>query len=629
MTVPTHLVEVAFASDPGDDPQIWTDITEWVPSWSTSGGQTEPAGKFSPQTASFVVENDDRRFDPTNTLSPYAPGVLPMRRIRLTVEGEVLFTGFVEEWPIRRQSGYSKISVTASDGSESLEQDPLPSVWEAELRSDPPAGWYRLGESSGTVAEDASGNDNHFTYEEGATFNSRAGLVADDTDNAIEFSVVGMRAIGPPVVTAYPFTVSAVIQTTTERTFTDRTLWQAVGVAGEYVNLAVFPDDHAYAGQLYASISSGGVLRARRAGGALNDGEVHVVTWVATSASSWTFVIDGAVASQTSITAGSPAFPSLNRASIGASPETVFTAEIEYQLFGGIVDEFAIYSSAMSTTRAATQHKAATAPWDGDTTGERAAKVLDLAGWPDDLRSIDTGQVVLGAAQIQGTTARAYLEDLATTEAGAFYFDRDGSVRFRERHALYRAPMTEVQATLTDLPDYDTPDFGLVYTEIQPSVPKSAIANVVTVNGDGVSVTVEDSSSRAKFLRRPATIGPILTSDSAEVRYRAQFELAQRRAELLVLGEVRLDPIAFPDLWDAILTLHYEDRVRVLAHPLGGGDPIDVEAFIGSVSHESSGDEWVTTWRLFETEALDAAPWSVFGDGSTTASQFGAARFAY
>jgi hypothetical protein len=72
-------------------------------------------------TLELELENSDRRFDPSWTLGPYAPNVLPMRRVRLrAVRGGTsyyLFTGYIEEWP----HGYtgnliSRARVRAVDG---------------------------------------------------------------------------------------------------------------------------------------------------------------------------------------------------------------------------------------------------------------------------------------------------------------------------------------------------------------------------------------------------------------------------------------------------------------------------------------------------------------------------------
>ncbi len=103
MASPTITVEVAFTTAPLAVPS-WTDITAYLVSIPRiKRGRQDELGRTEAGEAEVVLNNLDRRFDPTNVAGAYYPNVLPMRRIRITaVFSSVtyrLFTGFIEDWP--------------------------------------------------------------------------------------------------------------------------------------------------------------------------------------------------------------------------------------------------------------------------------------------------------------------------------------------------------------------------------------------------------------------------------------------------------------------------------------------------------------------------------------------------
>lgn len=105
MAWPTIAVAIAF----GDPPltalasNVWTDITSYVISFSTRRGRSDALGRIEAGQASLVLENADRRFDPTYTSGAYYPDVVPMAKIRIRATYSAvtydLYTGFVEGWP--------------------------------------------------------------------------------------------------------------------------------------------------------------------------------------------------------------------------------------------------------------------------------------------------------------------------------------------------------------------------------------------------------------------------------------------------------------------------------------------------------------------------------------------------
>lgn len=149
---PTVRVEVAFSvtGTTGttlhlDDPtrgkldtatlatdDTWTDVTAYAT--PQGGGKVTtrrgsnrvegPAIRYEASQCTVLLDNSDRRFDPTNTSGPYtAAGVTqitPMRAVRILADWSgttyELFRGYVDEWQLSYDDpGYAEVTLTASD----------------------------------------------------------------------------------------------------------------------------------------------------------------------------------------------------------------------------------------------------------------------------------------------------------------------------------------------------------------------------------------------------------------------------------------------------------------------------------------------------------------------------------
>jgi hypothetical protein len=92
------------------------DVTEFVQGLSISRGRPDQLQQFNAGTASITLNNTDRRFDPTNTDSPYydilteRSGLTPRRRVFIFSDNEPLFYGSITDIDIE----YKPQSATAS-----------------------------------------------------------------------------------------------------------------------------------------------------------------------------------------------------------------------------------------------------------------------------------------------------------------------------------------------------------------------------------------------------------------------------------------------------------------------------------------------------------------------------------
>lgn len=124
MARPTITVRIAFATDPLDPSPVWTDVSAYVrgeiPIAIRRGRQYE-LNRIEAGTVNMGLDNRDRRFDPTNSSSPYYPNVIPMRKINIQAVWSStpydLYTGYVENWPPNWPAGYdSTVQISCVDG---------------------------------------------------------------------------------------------------------------------------------------------------------------------------------------------------------------------------------------------------------------------------------------------------------------------------------------------------------------------------------------------------------------------------------------------------------------------------------------------------------------------------------
>jgi len=103
-------VEIAFDSNPLDNSQTWTDVSQYLRSFETSRGRISNLTQFQTGTAFVVLDNRDNRFSPNQTTYYYdavnlRSKIQPLKRLRIRAEYNAvtydLFHGFVESFPVQ------------------------------------------------------------------------------------------------------------------------------------------------------------------------------------------------------------------------------------------------------------------------------------------------------------------------------------------------------------------------------------------------------------------------------------------------------------------------------------------------------------------------------------------------
>lgn len=115
------------------------DITEYCQEVSISRGRQDQFAQFNAGQCSITLLNNDRRFDPINTDSPYydvaagRSGVVPRRKVTITSGVNHLFTGRITDIDVVYNFQLSEVVITAADdfvllANTVVEADVTPSV---------------------------------------------------------------------------------------------------------------------------------------------------------------------------------------------------------------------------------------------------------------------------------------------------------------------------------------------------------------------------------------------------------------------------------------------------------------------------------------------------------------------
>lgn len=107
----------------------WVEVTQWVRAWSLrrgSGKGDDPTLRYDAGTATIVLNDGDRRFDPENLAGPYVSAgrtqVEPMRRVKIVATWAgidyPLFYGLADDFkPDYDGSFWTTTTLTATDAS--------------------------------------------------------------------------------------------------------------------------------------------------------------------------------------------------------------------------------------------------------------------------------------------------------------------------------------------------------------------------------------------------------------------------------------------------------------------------------------------------------------------------------
>jgi hypothetical protein len=417
-----------------------------------------------------TLDNITRDYSPQYTGGPLYGNLLPGRRVKYTAE----------------RPGTSP-------------------AYTALVTADAPVGWWRLGETSGTTAADASGNGRTGTYSGAITLNQPGALtLGGDTNASALFpgtnSTARVEVPDHASLDLNAFTVECWVYLTSYGTTTRwRNIFQknhtggALGVLRNYGLWLQIGTNAA----MHASFTTGGGAAISSIGPSSRHLALrrwHHLVLTHTPGSALRLYVDG---EQSDVVAVTAAAPDVSTAPlyIGGTDDTTYPT-LDYDAFPGRIDEVAVYATPLSAERIREHYSAGMGGrislWTGilddlpqhPAFGERTVdlpalgslsalrgvqvstdlhqnirtdqaldRVLDAAGWPAADRRIGTGNTVLKWWWLDDRDALNAAVELLNTEGpgAALYEDGDGNVVFEGRyHRLTDARSLIPQAQFAD-----------------------------------------------------------------------------------------------------------------------------------------------------------------------------------
>jgi hypothetical protein len=469
-------------------------------------------------------------------------------------------------------------------------------AYEVEILDDNPTVFWNLNEENGDQMGDSSPNELHGRLDNGVMgedpliFSGKSFLVPHVGDNRGYWS-------GESLPTTAPVTLEAWIKTERDLTQTksiivaqrDSTLgsalWLEIQTSG-----GGSPN-----GELVINFRGLGTFYMARGDTPVDDGNAHhvVMTASATTSNAIKLYVDGEEETKTTISGTNGG--SWAGHFIWTVGNTVDNGSGDFGL-GGHIDEVAVYPQVLSADRITAHYQAGLGAWDGDASGERINRVLDIIGVPDELRDIATGDTFVGPADYGGQNAGTYLASVVESEQGFFYVNHrnGGKLTFRGRYSR----LTETRSTSSIWTFTDQDGTGNLHYErddlvIDPNGIQS-IVNVVGVDWRGGSVQVQDDDSVGAY-------GPQVRSIRTEA---ASPQAAKSTGEWLInrygqpqvrIRGFRLEPSADTHLWMPVLEAGVSDRITTVRQPRQIGTATTNELYVEGFSHSvDRGVHWTT-----------------------------------
>lgn len=649
------IVEMGFGSGPSDV-VVWTDVSSWIEGTDSDEVVSCVSGRdgesISPGSASITLDNSDGRWDPRNTSGPYF-GLLDVGvPVRISDDGEVLWSGFVSSgFPQQLTARLSTVTVACQDTLGLAAQGGAPETALAatvETISPPVWQWWRPGEGgwvdavSGLTARHTgalvavdpvvNGDERSWGQESpdgyGATVDPRAILPLSLHDRWTVCSAwvrTPLLADRPTEsVTGIPFPINVLNLT--------GSFWNGSDVIDQVMpRLRVNLDPNVGVRVVAASeLGDGAWSTSTQQAATMNlfDGGVHHVVvaampyWVLPLGSDagggfchvW---VDG-VHHRTQMDESHNYMVWLTqtfvRSTFGAFGDQSLV-DVPYQ---GVVDHVMLWFDVPDdfddlSDMASRLFAAGRVGWAGQRLDERVSAVLSATAVGSRLGPMDSSGVTTLQSYRTGDLL-GLLQTIEDTEQGRIWCDSDGEIRFSNRMWPWQDPRsTAVQALFSDRPaDLSSGAIEMLESGTVVGDDPLDLVNVAQVTAEfGRMQTVTDQPSIKKYgQRQPLHLSGLLHRSDAESRSLAEWLIQSRSAP-----RIKVRQIAFAVESDRSVTLPFAaevsegDLVRVV---LDAG--LDVLAHVRQIARSWSLEGQIVTLTLDST--LAGWEWWTWGSSS-------------
>lgn len=577
MPYPTAIVEVAFTDGPYEPYPTWTAVTSYVREITVRRGRASEVENFEAGTATLVLDNRDRRFDPFYTSGPYYGNLLPRRQIRIRATNNSttydVFRGYVEGWPVTlTDAGYdSTVTVQAYDTLGLLADEELPDdLSDYYIRSLSPRHYWPLDDPvnilnpAATVFYDYGSEPLNLAPQSGIRVGNLGGLASGLSDtclsiadgNNVEVTALGttVNAIGNVTVSCWWVLPQPELSMVIFQVASGLVIEATYDVATSTLEVALFDGTN--------------VTYWRNATTYLdNTIPHHIVVAAVARTIAPTVWVDGIAVT---VTAASTSAFTISRTESAT-------------LQNGQFQQLAVFGTYFTATQARRLFTLGASKIE-EVTWERFNRLVDytpvVAGYFP--AGTFTGTVLgIGSG---GPPVTQELQTAADSEGGNLYVTKDGLLIFTSRNRIFEGRSLTSQAT-----------FGGAGITIEPTlayrIDAGTMRNSLAIGytGDG-SVQVTDAASVAAN----GTAGGSVTTQLSTI------EQAETLGEMLVgfsknpttvLEPFRVNVAATTAGWDSVLALELLDRITVEIVPRTGSS-ITVKQLVQAIEWTILPGEW-------------------------------------
>lgn len=628
MPTPDLVVEIAWGDTYKTVTKTWVNVSAYVRGVTIDGpGRDNEWGITQPGTATVLLDNITRRFEPGYTSGAYSPNVKPLVPIRIsTIHNSItyrLYSGFVRGWPLSYPADGTDAIVTIEcvDATAMLSRRDFDTYRELVVSDGAVAHWPFDDKTGAGFADVAGAHGGTWTtlgaltvYQSlafGPGDDPRGIILADGSFEAVG-QVSGARELGitgdltielwAKAKTQFDYTV---IASASDQNATNTVVpWQLgyIGIVSTSLGNATLAYSLAWnvtgdvTGELPISQSydQNWVLSAPA-----DDTAAHIVMVRNIAEQRVRGYVNGVQVIVNPIASTGWVAPTIN-ANVSAGLGRWGTG-IPVGLTGIQLSHLAVYPRALAEDEIVSHYVAAYDRVPSEATQLRLGRILDAAGWPTgaSYRNLDTGIETLDASVIHGSTRFLdHIRAVEVAEGGQFWIDGAGVAQFRDRQDRAQNQMTS-QILFGDAGGSERP----YKPTLNPSMDDSFLYNIVRVrHAGGGEVIAEDVTSQDAFWPSTLTLSLGL-STAADAQELADWSVSRYKDPRLRTPGIEVQPERNQSvMWPLILNLTIGERVTLTHRPPGGGTARTADQFVERINHVITPEDWLVQMQLSPVE---------------------------
>jgi hypothetical protein len=228
----------------------------------------------------------------------------------------------------------------------------------------------------------------------------------------------------------------------------------------------------------------------------------------------------------------------------------------------------------------------------GQDTGTRIGKILDTVQFPNQMRTLDTGNSLTQADPATSRTALQAIQNCEFSEQGAFYFSPEGNAIFKNRsNTISSAGGAPISFNQTG---------GIPYKNLVFAFDDKLIVNQANITRiGGTKQTATDATSVATYFPHSVTYSNLVIDTDANAANIAAIYVGTRSSTTIRIDQMMIDIYDTSVPSDTILNLDYFDNV-LISNIQPDGSTITKNLQIQGVVWNISPNSWTGTFITLE-----------------------------